>query len=212
MSARWQDLKARSISAVVVGIAVLFLTWWDAVSFAALLLVAAYILLQEWLMLTRHRHALWILFGMMYIALALLSLSTLRFVYGWEAIFAVFALVWSADSAAYFIGKPYGRHKIVPRISPGKSWEGLLAGTVASIGVTAFILHSFYPLAHPIQAVTIGAAFAIVGLLGDLMESAMKRHAGVKDSGTLLPGHGGLFDRVDALMPCSLLAAILVFA
>ena len=212
MSARWQDLKTRTISAIILGGAVLFLTWWHALSFAALLLVGAYILLQEWLLLTRKRHALWILFGMVYISLALFSLAILRFVYGWEAIFALFALVWAADSAGYFIGKRFGNHKIAPSISPGKSWEGLAGSILASIFVMVWIAPQFHPLVPLGSMVLYGVSFAMLGLAGDLFESAMKRAAGVKDSGTLIPGHGGLWDRVDALLPTSILAATLVLA
>jgi phosphatidate cytidylyltransferase len=123
-------------------------------------------------------------------------------------VLAAMAFVWIADTAAFFAGRRFGRHKLAPRISPGKSWEGACGGVAAGV-VYALLL---VPLAGRagVQA-TVGAlsiaawiAFAVVlaalSIIGDLHESLLKRRAGVKDSGTLLPGHGGVLDRTDALL------------
>ncbi len=116
----------------------------------------------------------------------------------------VFA-VWAADVAAYVVGSSIGRHKIVPRISPGKTWEGTIAGFLASAAVVVIATAPFVGV-HVwwiVTAVSIGpAAFA-----GDLLESWVKRRAGVKDSGTLLPGHGGVLDRIDSLVAAAPLVA-----
>jgi len=118
------------------------------------------------------------------------------------------AIVWIADTAAFFAGRRFGRRKLAPRISPGKSWEGA-AGGLAAVALYALLL---VPLASRVRAdaapgagaivLWIGFAVAVAALsiIGDLHESLLKRRAGVKDSGTLLPGHGGVLDRTDALL------------
>lgn len=121
----------------------------------------------------------------------------------------VMAMVWVADISAYFAGRKFGRHKLAPGISPGKTWEGV-AGAV--LGVLAYVVlvmagsgvTQHYSL---ILFAMVGVALSVVG---DLFESAIKRQAGVKDSGTLLPGHGGLLDRIDALTSTLPLAALVL--
>jgi phosphatidate cytidylyltransferase len=113
----------------------------------------------------------------------------------------MYALVlnWVGDIGAYYIGRAFGRHKLAPRVSPNKSWEGAAASVVVSIAVGVPYLVTF--VAAPITAaIPLTAAANIAGQLGDLAESAMKRGAGVKDSGALLPGHGGFLDRVDSTL------------
>jgi phosphatidate cytidylyltransferase len=140
-------------------------------------------------------------FGVLYVALPFSLWVRLRMMPGGVAL-ALYAMViiWISDTAAYFGGRALGRHKLAPRISPGKTWEGAIASVGAAMLFGYFYLHYALPdipLAFSlIMAVTVN----IAGQLGDLAESAMKRGAGVKDSGTLLPGHGGALDRVDALL------------
>lgn len=112
------------------------------------------------------------------------------------------ALVWVADIAAYFTGRAFGRHKLAPAISPGKTWEGV-AGAVAAVLIYGFATG---------LAVGIGILILLTGvsIVGDLFESMVKREAGVKDSGSLLPGHGGILDRIDSLTAALPLAALLV--
>ncbi len=207
----WQDLPKRTISATVLGIAVLFITWWDPVSFDILLLLGAFLLLCEWMVLTRTRHTLFIPIGVFYIGFACYSLALIRHIYGWEATFLLFALVWVGDIAAYLVGKRFGKRKLTPTLSPGKTWEGLIASIVATatLSVWAFSINLHFETVF--DSILIGVMFALVGLAGDLFESSLKRKAGVKNSGDLIPGHGGLFDRVDALLPCTILAALILF-
>lgn len=212
MNMNWQNLGQRTLSAVVLGLAVLFITWWHPYSFDALLLLGAAILWKEWRELTKGRGPLWPLYGLFYITAACASLAAIRHYHGWEMVFVLFALVWMGDIAAYLIGSRYGKHKIAPEISPGKSWEGLAASILTTMVVSMALLVQRYHYQPLVDGLAIGAAFAITGLVGDLFESYLKRKAGVKDSGTLIPGHGGLFDRVDALMPCAILAAVMLFA
>jgi phosphatidate cytidylyltransferase len=107
-------------------------------------------------------------------------------------------VTWGMDTAAYAVGKTMGRHKLCPTISPGKTVEGAVAALVAAMALSAALGYWLrLPLAH---AVILGAMIGIVGQIGDLFESMLKRRAGVKDSGSLLPGHGGLLDRFDSLL------------
>lgn len=124
----------------------------------------------------------------------------------------VMLLVWIADSAAYFAGRRFGRHKLAPEISPGKSWEGVIGAGVALVLYASAISAAIHGLRIP-GALILAAALLYFSILGDLFESWMKRVAGVKDSGTLLPGHGGVLDRIDALTAALPIAAgILHFA
>lgn len=109
-------------------------------------------------------------------------------------------LNWAGDIGAYYIGKPFGRHKLAPRVSPQKSWEGSIASVVTSVLIGGYYLIHFVPSAPLVHVVALTAVANAAGQLGDLAESAMKRGAQVKDSGTLLPGHGGFLDRVDSTL------------
>jgi phosphatidate cytidylyltransferase len=108
------------------------------------------------------------------------------------------AVNWVGDTGAYYVGRAFGRHKLAPRVSPGKSWEGAIASVCASVAFGIVFLHYLIPTVKPWQIVLISVVANVAGQVGDLVESAMKRGAGVKDSGTLLPGHGGWLDRVDS--------------
>ncbi len=127
---------------------------------------------------------------------------------------AVMGLVWVADIAAYFAGRAFGRHKLAPAISPGKTWEGV-AGAVAGVLIYGGVLLGFSPLAGklPLSApVLIGLLVLLtaVSVMGDLFESLLKRQAGIKDSSQLLPGHGGVLDRIDALTSTLPVAALIM--
>ncbi len=124
----------------------------------------------------------------------------------------VMALVWIADIAAYYAGRRFGRHKLAPEISPGKSWEGVLGAVLALVLYASAISAAIIGL-RIFGALILAAALLYFSILGDLFESWMKRLAGMKDSGTLLPGHGGVLDRIDALSSALPIAAgILHFA
>jgi len=134
-------------------------------------------------------------------------------------VLAAMAIVWIADTAAYFGGRSFGRHKLAPEVSPGKTWEGVYCG-VAAVAIYALALAPFAPAAGYAGSVdassvalwvAFAAALAAISIVGDLFESLLKRLAGVKDSGRILPGHGGVLDRTDALlaaMPPAALAAL----
>ncbi len=132
----------------------------------------------------------------------------------------VMALVWVADSVAYFVGRRYGKHKLAPAISPGKTWEGVLGGFAGvaiylMLAVLAVIATRNFGEQLPLPlfvVVVLGAPLTVASIIGDLFESWMKRQVGLKDSGSLLPGHGGVLDRIDALTATLPVAAAAVFA
>ena len=115
-------------------------------------------------------------------------------------LFYALALSWVGDTAAYYAGSAAGRHKLAPRLSPGKSWEGAAASVAASLLFGIFYLGWLLPSVSILERVIISAAANVAGQVGDLSESAMKRGAGMKDSSGLLPGHGGWLDRVDSTL------------
>ena len=137
--------------------------------------------------------------GVAWIALGLAHLLLLRDVpeHGRLAIFTVLLAVFADDTAAFFVGRLVGRHKLAPSLSPGKTWEGFVAGTVAAVAVVFFALYDqdFLTIG---ESLVLGVALALAGAAGDLFESAIKRDLKVKDSGRLLGGHGGMLDRLDA--------------
>lgn len=119
---------------------------------------------------------------------------------GFALAFAALFCTWASDTGAYFAGRFLGRHKLYPKISPSKTVEGLLGGLAAAIAVSFAVRSVFHVPLTPIDAVAIGAIAAIFGTAGDLCESMLKRSVGAKDSGALIPGHGGVLDRFDAVM------------
>lgn len=178
-------------------------------AFAAFLVAAIFWLLAVPLWLARGvsaqaRPAL-IASGLVVIVPAALALALVPA----REVLAVLVLVWIADTAAYFVGRAWGRRKLAPAISPGKTWEGATGGVVGALAY-AIILGAFTD--HIVWAPWLAAAavLAAVSIVGDLFESAAKRQAGVKDSGALLPGHGGILDRIDSATATLPLAALLL--
>jgi phosphatidate cytidylyltransferase len=151
---------------------------------------------------------LWAASGILYIGLPVLGLLLIRAQpRGLLFCFWTFMLVWACDIGAYFAGRAFGGARLAPAISPNKTWAGLVGGVLGAAALAAF-LHHFYGLPWRLTLAT--PALALVAQGGDLFESWLKRRAGVKDSGTLLPGHGGLLDRLDGLAPVAPIAAFLV--
>ncbi len=109
-------------------------------------------------------------------------------------------VIFASDSGAYFVGKQFGKHKLVPKISPNKTWEGLIGGIVLSLAVAAIATATFFPELPYKFSLPLAFVMAIIGVLGDLAESAIKRSTGTKDAANILPGHGGLLDRLDSLL------------
>jgi len=153
--------------------------------------------------------------GVAWIALGLVYLLELRDFpeRGRLCAFTVLLAVWGGDTLAFAVGRLIGRHKLAPTVSPGKTWEGFVAGTLATVFITFVALydtrHEFLSIG---QAVLLGLAIAAAAPLGDLFESLVKRDMGVKDSGRLLPGHGGILDRIDAQLFAAIAAFYVILA
>jgi phosphatidate cytidylyltransferase len=147
------------------------------------------------------------LLGILYIGLFSAALVSIRefyvfsnYLFGGLLMISIFAAIWICDSAAYYIGSAFGKHKLFPRVSPNKSWEGAAAGFVFAIVAmiaAKLILLDFLSWG---SVIGIGIIIGILGQIGDLIESLFKRDSGVKDSSELIPGHGGIFDRFDSLI------------
>lgn len=172
------------------------------------------IVVPTWLImgLKIRQPAIMALVGWLVIIPTALAMLDLRLVSPWLLLFMM-CLVWIADISAYFAGRKFGKNKLAPSISPGKTWEGV-AGAMLGVSVYVVVVWSFSPnfAQREVLPILLLASWWWVGLavIGDLFESAIKRQAGVKDSGALLPGHGGLLDRVDALTSTLPLAALTI--
>jgi phosphatidate cytidylyltransferase len=156
---------------------------------------------------------LWIGLGAAYLASPGLALIWLRGLpqVGLQVVIWLLAVVWATDIVAYLVGRAVGGPRLAPHISPGKTWSGLCGGVVAAAlagTVTAGVTGS----ERLLHAAGLGGLLAIVAQIGDLIESALKRRAGVKDSGSLIPGHGGVLDRLDGLMLAAPVLALLALA
>jgi phosphatidate cytidylyltransferase len=152
------------------------------------------------------------LFGLIWIAYPLTLIPLLwKQEDGPALVVFLMVAVWAGDIAALYIGRAFGRHKLAPRLSPGKTWEGAIASILGSLAAAGLVIwagdlltargNMILHITEPIwQTLALAAVLNIAAQLGDLLESAVKRGAGVKDSGTMLPGHGGILDRIDALL------------
>lgn len=140
--------------------------------------------------------------GIFYIVLGLVCFVATGFIsgeYNYQLPLGFLVLLWFSDTGAYLIGSVFGRHRMLERISPKKTWEGFFGGLLVSLSVAAQ-LDRFFPLMNSLQWMGLALVIVIFGTLGDFVESMFKRNVDVKDSGNLLPGHGGLLDRFDSLL------------
>lgn len=201
-------------TALLVMLALLFATWWALrLGDAVMPLLWAFLLFWLFNLVTLLKPSrLWnscpalVLQGVMVLAPAFYALLLLRRMNGGTAlVFAAFAIVWSADIGAYFAGRAAGRHKLAPHVSPGKTWEGVMGGLLLA-AVAGALASVWCPM--PVRVmVPLALLTAAVSVLGDLTESRLKRLAGAKESGWIIPGHGGILDRIDSLS-----AALPIFA
>ncbi len=175
--------------------------------FAVGVAAVATVMFYEWSRLVRGWGISWMVGGFVYALLPALALLWVRErdAHGITLLMWVFIVTWSTDIGAYFVGRALGRRKLAPSISPGKTTAGLYGGMGA-----AALLGGAWALASNLgrPLLLLAPLFALAAQVGDLFESWMKRRAGVKDSGNLLPGHGGVFDRIDGLVPVAVLTAL----
>lgn len=141
------------------------------------------------------------MFGVTYVSGLIVALPLLhRTPQGSLWVVVALAVTFAADTGAYFVGRTLGRHKLAPSISPGKTVEGGFGGLAAALGFMFIARATFFPALTVLDCILCGLAAGVLGPVGDLLESLLKRSAGVKDSGKLIPGHGGMLDRIDAVL------------
>lgn len=211
------SLRQRILSALVMAPVFLGLMYLGGIPFAITIAVAAIISIHEWVRMAQKGTRFWsdVVIGVVYLLIANFSFIVLRnyFDHGLVLIFGLLFCVWACDIGAYFSGKAIGGPKMAPTISPNKTWAGLIGGMFFS-GLV-LMLYSYLTKmsdAPLIVEFLTGAALGGVGQIGDLFISAMKRRVGVKDTGNLIPGHGGLLDRIDSLLlasPAFMMACLL---
>lgn len=251
------ELTIRIISALLLGVFTIYLSYYSWESFLALMALTAVLLVWEWGKLTNNDTPLqlliqggticvsliaflsdetplffasiiggsllavwsthywwrskWALLGLFYVGMPIISFLYLRSDdnYGFYAILFIFLVVWGTDTAAYFTGRHFGGAKLAPVVSPGKTRSGAIGGLFAGLIIGALVAMAID--AQPIILGLIGLFLSAISQVGDLAESAIKRHFGVKDSGNLIPGHGGLFDRLDGVIFAAVAAAIIAY-
>ena len=205
---RHRGLLLRILSAVALGPLLLAAIWFGFPWIDLVAALAAPLIVSEWVGLTRRRPLVRFL-AIGYTLAALIALLWLRHqpAQGRETVMWIVACIWATDIGAYVVGRSAGGAKLAPRISPGKTWSGLVGGMAWAAVASAAVGYAF-DLGNTITLAAIGAGLAVVGQIGDLIESAAKRSAGVKDSGTLIPGHGGLLDRIDGLLAVLVVVAV----
>ena len=201
------ELLVRSIAALVMAAIALIAAFLGGYVFAILVAIAAGAMFVEWRRLTESWGTGWAVAGFVYALLPALALLWLRdrAPQGLELIFWVFIVTWTTDIGAYFAGRAIGGPKLAPSISPNKTWAGL-AGGMVSAGLAGWAWTHYVML--PASLIWLAPAFAVAAQGGDLFESWLKRRAGAKDSGTMLPGHGGILDRLDGLVVVATLTAL----
>lgn len=201
------ELFARSVAAIAMMLVALSAAVLGGYYFAVLVAAAATAMFYEWTRIVRGWGAAWYVSGFIYALIPALALLWVRDRAddGLALLLWIFIVTWATDTGAYFVGRTMGRRKLAPSISPGKTVEGLYGGVLA-----ATVLGGAWALLTELEGALLLLAplFALAAQGGDLFESWMKRRSGVKDSGNWLPGHGGLFDRVDGLVLVAVLTAL----
>lgn len=211
-----RELATRTaVGIILIGIALASALFGGTV-FAVLVALIATVMYLEWSRMVGNWGLEWKVFGFLYCLLPAVSLLWIReraeyagIGTGFDLLIWVFLVVWATDIGAYFAGRAIGGPKLAPSISPNKTVAGLVGGVIsAAILAGAWV----YYVRLPANLLWLAPLFAVAAQIGDLFESGLKRRAGVKDSGTWLPGHGGLLDRLDGLVPVAILTAALMLA
>lgn len=208
---RWAGLPTRIGSAVVLAGVFFVMLAAGGWFFSWFIFMAALIMIREWNQLNKKQGPFWRFAGLLYVSVPCASLLWLRGQpEGMMLVLFIILCVVATDVGAYFTGRQFGKTKLAPALSPGKTWEGLAGGALAAALVGALASGAAPYPASFWGGLVLGPAIAVVAQGGDLFESFLKRRAGVKDSGTLIPGHGGILDRADGLIPTLPLFALLV--
>ncbi len=212
------NLVKRSLSAIVLAPLFLYILYIGGLVFFWASLAMFLVIFYEWINLTsKAKHRIyWAIFGLIYIGVAFVTfiyLERIRPIDDYHGLtsppillFSIILLVWVNDSFAYFIGKTFGGPKLAPTISPNKTWSGSIGGVIGGVVLYFTLIGLVATPSYEIDDRTFYSGLAlhiiipIISQIGDLFESYMKRRFGVKDSGNIIPGHGGLFDRFDGLL------------
>jgi phosphatidate cytidylyltransferase len=213
---RWRDLRARAITACIAAPVGLGALWLGGVAWQLLVMLALLGMAGEWRNIGRALklpYAAMLLCGLIYLMPACVALVWLRKTpgVGLGNVLFVLLIVWASDIGAYMVGRLVGGPKLAPSISPGKTRSGAVGGLVSAM-LIGLIAAEITQGGEALRAMLEAGLLGIAAQAGDLLESAIKRRAGVKDSGWVLPGHGGLLDRLDALLTAAPLAALMALA
>lgn len=216
----WRDLRTRVLSAAVIAPVGLGALWLGGYVWLGLIVLLAVGMAAEWITMSsvfrrqgKAPQGLIALVGLCYLAPATIALIWIRddAMVGRDNMLFVLLVVWASDIGAYLAGRLIGGPKLAPLVSPGKTWSGAVGGLISAclVGVAAVS-----PSGHgaALNAACVAGGLGIAAQLGDLLESHLKRRFGVKDSGWLIPGHGGLLDRLDGMLTAAPLAAFLILA
>jgi len=210
----WRDLRVRVASAAVLGPLGLMALWVGGPVWNGLIVALAIGMAVEWWWMCGHGgvgRGARVLFGLCYLAPATSALIWLRgdAEHGRATVLFIVLVVWASDIGAYLAGRLIGGPRLAPRISPGKTWSGAAGGLAAAMGV-GLAAAALQPEGALISAMLVAGCLGIAAQIGDLLESALKRRFGVKDSGRLIPGHGGLLDRLDGVLLAAPVAALVI--
>ncbi len=205
------NLALRIASAAVLGPVAIAAAYFGSWSFALFWAAAAIAVAWEWTRMVTG--PAWIFSGVVYAAAMFVAPVLLRddAAYGLLAIVLLFAIVWSTDIFGYFAGRSIGGPKLMPAVSPKKTWSGAIAGTIGSM-IVAVLVAKLFGSFNAVAIAAIALLLSICGQMGDLFESFVKRKFGVKDSSQLIPGHGGVMDRLDGFWAAAVVGCIIGLA
>ncbi len=201
------DRKAVFAGLVVMGGCLYGQLTWGSPEWSILGLLGVMVAALTWAMLRKDtpeagaRMGSMLVFGLVYLVLPLSMIPKVRaFDDGLSWIFLVLVCTWASDTGAYFAGRAFGKRKLLERISPKKTWAGVWGGVGLTVAIGIGFALMDTPSVPPVHGACLGALIAVTGVVGDLVESMFKRASGIKDTGGIMPGHGGLLDRVDSLL------------
>ncbi len=214
----WEDLKPRVISALVLLVLAAVCVSLGGIVFSALVIYAAILMINEWQVLVAEQKPVFRITGYIYVILPSACVLWLRSLepasdplLGFKLVFGLAAIISATDIGAYFSGKRFGTFALAPAISPKKTWEGLAGGVLAAtLTGMCFAPYINLPKAF-VLVLLVSPVIALIAQGGDLFKSWVKRRAGVKDSGSLIPGHGGVIDRLDGYMFATPILAVIVY-
>jgi phosphatidate cytidylyltransferase len=203
MDNKRRNLKLRFYSSMVLGPLVLIAIYSAEIIFTLTVLLISGLMTMEWHTLVKQQRAnkiIWWVTGLIYVLVFACSLLKLRYLpSGSNVLLWLLATIWTTDSAAFACGRMLGGPKLAPQISPAKTWSGF-CGAVFASAIVGFLLSKCMHVHNDLTFICVTIMLSIIAQIGDLLESWIKRKAGIKDSGSLIPGHGGILDRVDSLV------------